>query len=207
MRVTVAHYYTPSGRCIQKPYVLGEEDEYELDLSNRFKHGELFYADSIHFSDTTKYFTSHQRLVRGGGGIMPDIFVPLDTSKNSTFYSDLLRKNVFNDFSLTYADNNRNRLKQQYADAAAFKSGFAMTDELMSEFLEAAKKAGVKEDSIGYKTSNEVIRMQLKALIARNLWDLEAYFVVINEMNQPLQRAIAAIRDKTFETMKLGTDK
>jgi carboxyl-terminal processing protease len=207
MRVTVAHYYTPSGRCIQKPYELGEEDEYELDLSNRFKHGELFYADSIHFSDTTQYFTAHKRLVRGGGGIMPDIFVPLDTSKNSTFYSDLLRKNVFNDFSLTYADNNRNRLKQQYADAAAFKSGFAMTDELMNDFLEAAKKAGVKEDSVGYKTSGEVIRMQLKALIARNLWDLEAYFVVINEMNQPLQRAIAAIRDKTFETMKLGTDK
>ncbi|MFM7728537.1 MAG: S41 family peptidase, partial [Flavobacteriales bacterium] len=82
MRITVAHYYTPSGRCIQKPYQLGEEDEYELDISNRYKHGELFYADSIRFEDSTKYYTGHKRIVRGGGGIMPDLFVPLDTSRN-----------------------------------------------------------------------------------------------------------------------------
>lgn len=207
MRVTVAHYYTPSGRCIQKPYVPGEEDEYDLDLSNRYKHGELFYADSIHFSDTTTYYTSHKRVVRGGGGVMPDIFVPLDTSSSSTFYSELLRKNVFNDFCLTYADNNRSQLRQQYADPDAFNKGFTVNESLMKDFLNAAYKAGVKEDSAGLAVSREVIEMQVKALIARNLWDLQAYFVVINKLNQPLQRAISAIRDDSFQKMKLGTDK
>ena len=119
IRITVAHYYTPSGRCIQKPYELGDDEDYEMDITNRFKHGELFYADSIHFSDTTNYYTGHKRIVRGGGGIMPDLFVPLDTSRNSNFYSDLLRKGVFNDFSLTYVDNNRNSLRQSYPDINA----------------------------------------------------------------------------------------
>ena len=138
---------------------------------------------------------------------MPDIFVPLDTSRNSSFYSDLLRKNVFNDFSLTYVDNNRNQLRQQYVNVNPFRDGFMMTDELMKQFLAAAYKAGVKEDTAGWKTSGDVIKMQLKAIIARNLWDLEAYFVIINELNQPLQAAIAAMKDQTFEKMKLGTDK
>jgi carboxyl-terminal processing protease len=207
MRVTVAHYYTPSGRCIQKPYELGDDEDYDLDINNRYKHGELFYADSIHFADTTEYFTSHKRLVRGGGGIMPDVFVPLDTSKSSAFYSDLLRKNVFNDFSLTYVDNNRNSLKSQYPDAIAFNAGYKVSDQLFKEFLDAAYKAGVKEDSAGLSTSGEMIRVQLKALISRNLWDTEAYFIVINSLNQPLQRAMSAIRDNTFDRMKIGTDK
>lgn len=207
MRVTVAHYYTPSGRCIQKPYELGDEEDYEMDLSNRYKHGELFYADSIHFADSTDYFTSHKRIVRGGGGIMPDVFVPLDTSRSSSFYSDLLRKNVFNDFSLTYVDNNRTMLRSQYSDAFAFNKGFQVSDELFQQFLDAAYKAGVKEDSVGLKTSGDMIRLQLKSLIARNLWDTEAYFVVINRLNQPLQSAIQAIQDNTFDKLKIGTDR
>jgi carboxyl-terminal processing protease len=208
MRVTVAHYYIPSGRCIQKPYQLGDEAEYDMDLNNRFKSGELFYADSVKFTDTVAYFTQvNKRPVKGGGGVMPDIFVPLDTTRNSLFYSDLLRNNAFNDFSLTYTDNNRAALKQQYADAFVFARDFNLDDKLFNEFLQAAYKAGVKEDSAGLKTSEEVIRRQLKALLARNLWDLEAYFVVINDMNQPLQRAISAIRDNTFEKMKIGTSK
>lgn len=114
---------------------------------------------------------------------------------------------MFNDFCLTYADNNRNQLRQQYSDAEAFNKGFAVTDELMKDFLSAAYKAGVKEDSSGLAVSRQVIEMQVKALIARNLWDLQAYFIVINKLNQPLQRAISAIRDNSFEKMKLGTGK
>ncbi|MEY4595029.1 MAG: hypothetical protein RIQ47_1439, partial [Bacteroidota bacterium] len=208
MRVTVAHYYIPSDRCIQKPYQLGDEDEYDMDINNRYKSGELFYADSVKFTDTVAYFTKiNKRSVKGGGGVMPDVFIPLDTTKNSMFYSDLLRNNAFNDFSLTYTDNNRSKLKAQYADAFAFANNFVMDDQLFDEFLQSAYKAGVKQDSVGLKTSEEVIRRQLKALIARNLWDLEAYFVVINDMNQPLQKAISAIRDNTFEKMRIGTSK
>jgi carboxyl-terminal processing protease len=207
IRITVAHYYTPSGRCIQKPYELGDEEDYDLDISNRFKHGELFHADSIHFADTTTYFTGHKRVVRGGGGIMPDRFVPLDTSRNSNFYSDLLRKGVFNDFSLTYVDNNRALLRQQFPDVNAFNAGFVVEGKVFDDFLQSAYKAGVKEDSEGLKTSGEMVKLQLKALIARNLWDTEAYFVVINDVNAALTNAISAIRDNTFDKLKIGTDK
>ena len=207
IRITVAHYYTPSGRCIQKPYELGDDEDYEMDITNRFKHGELFYADSIHFSDTTKYYTGHKRIVRGGGGIMPDLFVPLDTSRNSNFYSDLLRKGVFNDFSLTYVDNNRNSLRQNFHDINAFNAEFRVEGKVYDDFLQAAYKAGVKEDNAGLKTSETMIKLQLKALIARNLWDTEAYFIVINDLNQALSKAIEAFRDNSFEKLKIGTDK
>ena len=206
LRLTVAHYYTPSGRCIQKPYELGDEEEYDLDYSNRLKNGELFHEDSIHFSDSTNYYTNAKRIVKGGGGIMPDIFVPLDTSLSSIYYSDLLRKNVINDFSLTYTDNNRNQLKTSYADVPSFKSGFSITDKIMEDFLRAADKAGVKKDDKGYKISERLIKSHLKALIARNLWDSSAYFEVINDLNNALTKAVQSIKSDTFEKMKLTTN-
>ena len=205
LRLTIAHYYTPSGRCIQKPYTLGDEEDYDLDFTNRFKHGELFYKDSIHFLDTTNYFTNSKRVVRGGGGIMPDVFVPLDTTSNSQFYTDLLRKNVLNDFTITYTDNHRKDLKGKYADVSAFRTGFTIDDQIMNDFLSAADKAGVKKDSLGLKTSGSLIRLQVKALIARNLWDTNAYMFVINDINNALQKAIEAINDKTFEKMKIAS--
>lgn len=203
IRLTVAHYYTPSGRCIQKPYEKGDEEDYDEDLSNRYKHGELFYADSIHFADSTKYFTNGKRVVLGGGGIMPDLFIPLDTSNSSQYYSDLLRKGVFSDFSLTYTDNNRNKLKAAYPDITAFKEKFDV-ETVMPDFLTFTVKQGVKEDSLGMATSGNVIRLQLKAMIARNLWDTDAYYEVINTLNKPLQEAIRAIHDNTFEKMKIA---
>ncbi len=205
LRITIAHYYTPSGRCIQKPYSLGDDEDYDLDFSNRLKQGELFYKDSIHFSDTTSYFTNSKRVVRGGGGIMPDVFVPLDTSSNSQFYTDLLRKNVLNDFTITFTDRHRKELKSKYDDVTSFRSGFNIDDSIMKDFLEAGEKAGVKIDSIGLKTSNSQLRLQIKALIARNLWDTSAYMQVINDINHALQKAIEVIQDKTFEKMKIAS--
>lgn len=203
IRLTVAHYYTPSGRCIQKPYELGDEDDYEMDISNRFKHGELFHADSIHFSDTTNYYTGAKRIVKGGGGIMPDIFVPLDTSSNSTYYSDMLRKNVFNDFTLSFTDNNRNTLKEKYADVESFRKNFILTDELFNDFIAAGEKAGVKKDSAGLASSATMMRLQVKALIARNLWDTDAYFRVINDVNYAMNKAVEAIQTNAFEKYKI----
>jgi carboxyl-terminal processing protease len=204
LRLTVAHYYTPSGRCIQKPYELGEEEEYDLDYSNRLKNGELFHEDSIHFSDTTSYYTGARRIVKGGGGIMPDVFVPLDTSLNSQYYSDLLRKGVINDFSLTYTDNNRAKLKAAYPDIKSFKAGFNLDEKLMKDFLAAAEKAEVKKDEAGFRTSEKLIRYHVKALIARNLWNSSAYFEVINDLNHALNKAVQSMQDDTFEKMKIS---
>lgn len=204
IRLTVSHYYTPSGRCIQKPYSGGEE-EYEEDILNRYNHGELFSADSIKFIDSTKYYTTNKRLVYGGGGIMPDIFVPLDTTFRTTFYTELLRKNSFNDFILTYTDNNRDMLKKQYPDIVAFKNNFTVTDQFFNDFLANAEKLGVKKDEEGLKRSNALIKSDLKALIARNLWDIDAFFEISNDLNKPLQVAIKSMQDNTFERMKIAS--
>jgi carboxyl-terminal processing protease len=204
IRLTVAHYYTPSGRNIQKPYTLGDEEDYVMDFNNRVKQGELFYEDSIHFADTTKYFTNSKRIVKGGGGVMPDLFVPLDTSNSSSYYTDLLRKSVFNDFCLTYVDNNRTQLKTDYPNIEVFREKFSEKGKVFDDFMAFAEKQGVKKDSAGFITSERLIRLQIKALIARNLWDTDAYFEVINELNGALNKAIEAVQNKTFEKMKLA---
>ncbi len=204
IRLTVAHYYTPSGRNIQKPYQLGDEDDYDLDISNRFKHGELFYADSIHFADSTNYFTNAKRVVKGGGGIMPDVFVPLDTNSNSLFYTDILRKNVMNDFTLSYTDNNRDMLKKTYPDIETFRKNFIVDEKLFEQLIATGEKAGIKRDSSGIKSSGNFMRLQIKALIARNLWDTDAYFQNINDLNNALQKAIEAIGNNTFEKLKIA---
>ena len=132
IRLTVAHYYTPSGRCIQKPYKLGEDDEYEMDFSNRLKNGELFNVDSIKFADSTNYYTNSKRIVKGGGGIMPDIFVPLDTTENSTYFTDIRRKNVLGDFTLSYTDNHRNELLKKYPNIEVFKKDFILAPDFFN---------------------------------------------------------------------------
>lgn len=204
IRITIAHYYTPSNRCIQKPYSPGDDDEYELDISKRLKHGELMYKDSIHFGDTTKYFTNSKRLVYGGGGIMPDIFVPLDTSENSEYFYALQRKNVFGEFTLTYVDDHRNALKKDYADINAFKKNYSVDQKFLNEFIAYGEKQGVKKDEAGLKTSESLIKTNLKALIARDLWDTDALWEVYNETNPFVKKAIETIQSNTFEKMKIA---
>jgi carboxyl-terminal processing protease len=204
VRLTVARYYTPSGRCIQKPYEEGDE-AYDQDFSNRYEHGELYSADSIHFNDSLKYFTNARRVVYGGGGIMPDVFVPLDTSYSSKYQSELIRKSVMLDFALSYTDKNREKLKKQYADASVFKKNFQVDDALLNELIEAGVKKGVEKDSAGLARSEKLIRMQLKALIARDLWNYDAYWQVINEMNNFYVKALECIKDDTFSRMKISS--
>lgn len=206
VRLTVARYYTPSGRCIQKPYLKGEkgDEDYDMDLSLRYQHGELYSLDSIKMTDSLKYYTNGRRTVYGGGGILPDIFVPLDTTKNSTYYDDLRRKGILNDYALVYTDDNRKALLKEYADVFAFKKGFVLNDKLMADFISYAAKKDVKKDEAGYKRSEEVIKTQIKALMARDLWNTNAYFVLINDINSFYQKALQSMDNSTFEKMKIA---
>lgn len=152
VRLTISHYYTPTGRCIQKPYNDGLES-YFNDLNNRSKHGEFLTADSIKFPDSLKYTTPRGRTVYGGGGIMPDIFIPLDTSKYSTFYNELARKGVFGSFTMNYMESHRNEMKAKYPDFESYKNNFEISDELYAEFINYAKKEGVN-DSVKFVFSS-----------------------------------------------------
>lgn len=203
VRLTIARYYTPSGRCIQKPYEHGDEN-YDMDISQRYEHGELYSADSIKFSDSLKYETHGGRTVYGGGGIMPDVFVPLDTSMSSRYYDELRRNGILNDFTLTYVDENRAMLKSEYKDVFEFKKKFSISDDFFNRFIAYAEKKSVKKDETGIKTSEKLIRTQLKALLARDLWNTNAYYVIINDINNFYVKAMECLNDKTFEKMKIA---
>ena len=203
IRLTIARYYTPVGRNIQKSYKDGIE-EYSKDLSSRFKHGELTSADSIHFPDSLKFFTPNMRTVYGGGGIMPDIFVPLDTTKNSDYFTNLFRHGILSKFSLNYVDRERNKLNTAYPSAGEFVRNFTITKSFMDEFFEFAQKDSVKNDPKGYEISKEAIQNQLKARIAQNLFGNDAMMEIYNSISPPYLKAIEAIRNDTFVKMKIA---
>lgn len=194
VRLTTARYYTPSGRSIQKPYEDGVDDYY-ADLTNRFKHGEFVSADSIKFPDSIKYYTTSKRVVYGGGGIMPDIFIPMDTTASSKYYNDLWRKGVFNDFTMDYLENNRKKLKQNFPDLKTFRLNFNIDENLMREFIDYAENKGVAEDTTGLERSGNEIKYIVSGLIARNLFDVSAYFEVISPVDHELQKAIEVMQN------------
>jgi len=203
VRLTIARYYTPSGRCIQKPYEEG--DEYEEDIVNRFDHGELYSADSIKFDDSLKYQTNNNRIVYGGGGIMPDVFVPLDTTYNSKYITEIQRKSILFEFALGYTDKNRKTLTAKYSDIKSFMSGFNVDDKLMQEMIDfGTDKKELPFDSAGYSVSKTLLKTQLKALIARDLFDISAYYRVMNEMNPFYTKALECLKDDTFDKMKIA---
>ena len=193
IRLTIAHYYTPSGRCIQKPYTKGDARSYALDIENRFEHGELYSADSIHFADSLKYKTlRRQRLVYGGGGIMPDYFVPLDTTLYTPFYRQLAARSYIINANLKYVDAHRKALKQHYPDFVTFLARYEVPQSLLDDIRKTAEKDKVKpKDEAEWKKSLPQLRLQLKALVARDLWDMSQYFQVVNEANPIVQKAIA----------------
>jgi carboxyl-terminal processing protease len=203
VRLTVARYYTPSGRCIQKSYDAGDE-VYELDIYNRQKSGELFSLDSMRRDDSLTYYTHSRRTVFGGGGIMPDVFVPLDTSLFSDYYWDLQRKGILNEFALTYVDKNRKKLLAAYDTITVFKSGFETDSLFMKEFFAFAEKREVKKDEAGYGRSRKLLETQLKALVARDLWNSTAYFQIINDINDTYNKALECFRENLFDKMKIA---
>jgi carboxyl-terminal processing protease len=204
IRLTTARYHTPTGRCIQKPYD-GGVDEYYKDFKNRLDHGEMVSSDSIHFPDSLKYFTPNGRIVYGGGGVMPDVFVPIDSTRFSDYYTDLVRKGVFNQFTMNYLDKNRNKILKKYPDVEAFKQGFVIDDEMYANFTEfAASEDVVREEDDKYYYPDENIKIQLKALLARNLWGVNAYFIMINELDDELHEAVEILNDgKLFSELEL----
>ncbi len=203
VRLTVARYYTPSGRCIQKPYNKGVE-EYYKDFAERMKHGELIHPDSIHFPDSLKYKTANGRTVYGGGGIMPDIFVPWDSSRYNELYSKLIRKGVFNSFVNDYLDKNREKLLKKYHTFKAFNKGFTIKNDAFTLFTGKAEKK-LKNFKVDELNNNlTFIKLQLKALLARNLYNQNAYFEVASTMDETLQKALQVMKNnKYFEKLKI----
>ena len=195
MRLTVAHYYTPSGRCIQKPYTKGDNANYEKDLDNRFKNGELYSADSIHLNDSLKFQTlRRKRAVYGGGGIMPDYFVPLDTTQFSRYNRELAAKRIIVNANIQYMDKHRKELKKKYPSFAEFNKKYQVPQTLIDEIVAEGEKQKVKaKDPNELKTSLANIKIQLKALVARDLWDMSEYFHIMNQNNHVVQKALVLL--------------
>jgi len=190
LRLTVARYYTPSGRCIQKPYDDGMEN-YNMESYNRYLNGELLSADSIHFPDSLKFYTPLGKIVYGGGGIMPDIFVPIDTVGNTNYFYELRYRGLLQDFSLQYVDNNRKKLKEQYKNAITFKKQFQVSNDLFNSLIKFAEKNELPRNLSEIKMSKEIIVRALRASISKDLFGNFGYYVIINDEDNTVQGAIS----------------
>lgn len=196
IRLTIAHYYTPSGRCIQKPYKKGNLKDYAMDFDNRLKHGELTSPDSIHFADSLKFYTLRQhRVVYGGGGIMPDVFVPLDTMKYTRFHRQLVAKSILVKENMHYIDANRKQLKNQYAAFSDFALHYEVPQTLIDHILDEAHKQKIEpKDSTELEHTLPYLKIQIKALVARDLWGMNEYFIIWNQQNDIVTRALETIK-------------
>ncbi|MGC8824194.1 MAG: S41 family peptidase [Bacteroidales bacterium] len=193
IRLTVAHYYTPTGRDIQKPYKKGQSDEYEKDILNRLKSGELTSKDSIHFSDSLKFFTLiNKRTVYGGGGIMPDVFVPIDTSKVTKLYRDAFRTGAFNRFVLNYVDVNRQKINAQYPTFASYKQNFS-ADALYPQLIDFLRKEKIEVQDQDIENSKATMCRLIKAFIARDIWDSNEFYEIYNEDDPIIQEALKVL--------------
>ena len=192
IRLTIAHYFTPSGRCIQKPYTKGDNKDYAMDMVNRLKSGELTNADSIHFADSLKYETLREhRTVYGGGGIMPDYYVPLDTTIYTKFHRELAAKSIVIQHNLRYVDNHRKELQGRWTDFADFKANYEVPQSVIDAIIADGEKQGIKpRDEAELAKTIPYLSLQLKALIARDLWDMSEYFSVFNEQNAMVNKAL-----------------
>lgn len=197
LRLTVARYYTPTGRSIQKPYESSLEDYYS-DIYNRLRRGELVNADSIQFPDSLKYSTPGGRTVYGGGGIMPDVFIPWDSTNYSVYYTNLVRKRVFNEFTINYLNGKREELLATYKDIREFNENFNMTPEFVEDFIQFGIKRGIEYDEEGFKKSEDQIVYTVKGLIARNLWDMSGFFLVMSAIDEGYKKAVEVLNEKKY---------
>ncbi len=197
IRLTVSRYYTPTGRCIQKPYERGNLDAYHHDLIDRYNKGELMSADSIHFPDSMKYQTLVTgRTVYGGGGIMPDVFIPVDTTRYTDYHRKLVAAGVVNRVAMNYMDRHRAELTKKYSTFAAYKQSFRVDDELLNELTLMGQQDKIELVAEEFERSKALIALQVKALIARDLFDMAQYFQIINEDNPSYLKALEIINSK-----------
>lgn len=213
IRLTIARYYTPAGRCIQKPYDDtasldgqvkdgGSRKKYNLELIDRFNHGEMIHADSIHFADSLKVRTKRLgRTVYGGGGIMPDFFVPVDTTQYTDYHRNLVAKGVIIKATLRFVEKHRKELQNKYKKFGTFNEKFEIDDDFLSGIRALADKEKVKFDEKQYNQSLPLIKTQLKALIARDLWDMNEFFQVMNTTNESVQQALKVLNEGTYESV------
>ncbi len=199
IRLTISHYYTPSGRCIQKPYTKGDQKSYNEDLLNRLKQGELQNADSIDFADSLKCFTRNGRVVYGGGGIMPDCFVPLDTTSYTKAHRAVNAKGSLNKFIIQYFKNNQQELHQKYPTVEDFidkETGFRVTDEMVRGIIEQAQKDSAQSNELDTLYKNELFRSQVAAYLANDLYEQGAYNRIMNQTANVFNEGLAIITDE-----------
>jgi len=195
VRLTIARYYTPSGRLIQKSYKNGYED-YMKELSDRYRHGELLSADSIHLPDSLRYYTlKDHRPVYGGGGIMPDIFVPADTTGNTVYLRKMVGQGVVTSFVLGWEDAHRKEILRKYPTADDYVNNFRLPEEVIPELRKAGEEKKIKADEEVFRQSEPKLRLLVRALIARNIWNSTAYFRIVNEESPDFLKAVDLIND------------
>lgn len=200
IRLTIARYYTPAGRCIQKPYESIEQ--YNADLIERYNSGEMMSADSIHFPDSLKTQTLKLgRTVYGGGGIMPDYFVPVDTTLYTDYHRKLSNKGILLKTHYKLIDAHREEWKTTYKDYTSFNKKFELSDNLMQQLIDEGTKAGVEYNEEQYHKSESLMKLQLKALIARDLWDMNEYYQTINAVNESVKKAVELLERDDFESL------
>lgn len=202
IRLTVAHYYTPTGRDIQKPYEKGDQKTYAQDILDRYNRGELMHADSIHYIDSLKVKTLvNSRTMYGGGGITPDKFVPLDTMKNSKYYRNIVAKGLLNQFAIKYVDEHRKELKKLYKKDVNFVEDFYITDEMLDELKLMADVEKIEFNQDEFEKCKPLLRTYLKGLIGRDIYDSETYFKVINLDNDIFKEALRVINSDEYDTL------
>ncbi|MCC8094126.1 MAG: S41 family peptidase [Tannerellaceae bacterium] len=205
IRLTVARYYTPTGRTIQKPYENGNTAEYRHDLIDRYNRGELMSADSIHFPDSMKFNTLVTgRTVYGGGGIMPDVFIPVDTTRYTDYHRSLVAKGVVYRVAMNYVDQHRTELSAKYPKFVQFSQQFEVSPEMIEEMKTLAQEENIEFKEEEYERSKALIKLQIKALIARDIYDMGEYYQVINEDNAAYQKALQLTNDREAYNRELG---
>ena len=204
LRLTVARYYTPTGRSIQNPYDDGDEAYFD-DFLQRFHNGEMFSPDSIRFDDSLRFETPAGRIVYGGGGIMPDVFVPLGSDNNTSFFNLVSNRGHIYSFAFDYADRNRGRL-ESHNDATGFTENFSISNAIYNDFLDFARKQGTQvPDNISWE-SREMIQNHLKAYIGRNIFGARALYPVLHQKDRILIKALETLRNEELMATLTATD-
>jgi carboxyl-terminal processing protease len=188
LRLTISRYYTPSGRCIQKPYEKDGIDKYNSDLVNRYKKGEFFNADSVKFADSLTFKTTKGRTVYGGGGIMPDVFVPRDTADLTDYLLDLFNRNLIREYTLDYYTNNRAKLQNMSFEH--YKNNFEVTDAMLRDLIALGEKSGAKYNSNQFNKSKQFLKANVKAYIARSIYGNAGFYPIINETDEIYNAAV-----------------